>query len=220
MHIYLIYKTTNLINNKYYVGSHKTSNINDDYYGSGKLLKIAIKKYGIENFKKEILYIFSNKEEMFLKEKEIVNEEFVKDKNNYNLKIGGDGGFDHLKEYIQSEKHKKQYLEYMQKGHIESQKKLKLLRTNIPEWQKKLNEKIKIGVKIYYSQNKGPFTDRKHSIETKEKISKKQKINQSGEKNSQFGTIWVNNGLNIMKIKKTEYENYEKNGWVKGRKII
>jgi hypothetical protein len=42
MYIYTVYQTTNLINNKIYVGIHKTKNINYDYMGSGKLLKSAI----------------------------------------------------------------------------------------------------------------------------------------------------------------------------------
>jgi len=47
----IIYKTTNLINNKIYVGKHNTS-ANDGYLGSGKLIKQAVKKYGKENIKR------------------------------------------------------------------------------------------------------------------------------------------------------------------------
>lgn len=93
---YTIYKITNLINNKIYIGKHKTLDINDSYFGSGKLLKLAIDKYGFENFKKEIIYMFDNESEMNEKEKELVNEEFVKSNDNYNMKIGGDGGWDHM----------------------------------------------------------------------------------------------------------------------------
>lgn len=90
---YIVYRTTNNINNKYYIGCHKTKNLNDGYIGSGKLLKRAIEKYGKENFIREILYLCKNSDEMFEKEKQIVNEEIVQDKNSYNVKIGGEANY-------------------------------------------------------------------------------------------------------------------------------
>ncbi|CAB4182086.1 grpIintron_endo, group I intron endonuclease [uncultured Caudovirales phage] len=89
---YTIYKTTNLINNRYYIGKHKTKNVNDSYMGSGKLLKWAIEKYGIENFSKEILFVFDNEEDMNKKEKELV----VLSEETYNLCKGGNGGFGYI----------------------------------------------------------------------------------------------------------------------------
>lgn len=89
---YTIYKTINNINKKYYIGKHQTENLNDFYFGSGIAIENAIKKYGRQNFEKEILFIFNTEEEMNEKEKELVTEQVVKDENTYNLMIGGKGG--------------------------------------------------------------------------------------------------------------------------------
>lgn len=87
--LYIIYKTTNIINKKEYIGIHQTDNIDDGYLGSGLAIKRSIKKYGVENFKREILEFCNSFEELLAKEKEYVNEDWVNNKNTYNLKTGG-----------------------------------------------------------------------------------------------------------------------------------
>ena len=89
---YTIYKITNILNNKFYIGKHQTMDENDSYYGSGKAIKEAILKYGKENFIKEVLFTFDNELEMNLKEKELITEEFVNRKDTYNIGVGGEGG--------------------------------------------------------------------------------------------------------------------------------
>lgn len=102
---YIVYKTTNLINGKIYVGVHRTNpDIFDGYIGCGvtnkdkkkKTLKgfpSAVRKYGYNNFKRETLFIYpdteAGKEAAYQKEAEIVNIEFVKSSNTYNLVVGG-----------------------------------------------------------------------------------------------------------------------------------
>jgi hypothetical protein len=83
------YKITNNINNHFYYGVHCTNNLDDNYMGSGYRLHLAYKKYGIENFSKEILKFFDTMNEAFEYESEIVNESLMFDENCYNIQHGG-----------------------------------------------------------------------------------------------------------------------------------
>lgn len=131
---FTIYKITNLVNNKIYVGKHQTSNLNDAYMGSGKSLKRAITKYGIENFHKEILFVFETEQEMNLKESEIVTSEFVSRQDTYNLCEGGNGGFSYI--------NNNNLNTYENKSNLDRQKLLQLAlpklkeKQNNPEWKK------------------------------------------------------------------------------------
>lgn len=103
-----VYKTTNLINGKTYVGKHRRSYFDKKYYGSGKHLKSAINKYGIENFKVEVLeWCNSNKE---LANKEVFYIKLLKPE--YNIW------------YMPQEYSDNQYK--WQKGHIPVNKGIKL----------------------------------------------------------------------------------------------
>lgn len=91
-----IYKTTNLVNNKIYIGQHKWTGpeIDHKYFGSGKILKEAIKVYGKENFKCEVLEWCESFEE--LNKKERYWEKFYglpdpKREIGYNITTGGQG---------------------------------------------------------------------------------------------------------------------------------
>jgi hypothetical protein len=92
--MYYIYKITNLLNSKIYIGYHYSLNIETDpYMGSGKLIMKAIKKYGKHNFKREILFSVETIQEALQKERELVDFEFVQDRSTYNCTLGGKGGF-------------------------------------------------------------------------------------------------------------------------------
>ena len=94
--MYYVYQTTNLVNNKVYVGVHKTNDPNDDYLGSGPIVNAALEKYGRHNFNKTILHKFDTRDEAYQAEREIVNEDFIARRDTYNVKLGGIGGFDYI----------------------------------------------------------------------------------------------------------------------------
>jgi group I intron endonuclease len=158
---YYLYEVRNKLNGKIYVGVHKTENMDDGYMGSGKVIKTAIEKYGIENFTKTILQQFSTEEEMFYAEKQLVNDQFLLREDVYNLRRGGTGGFD----YINSSG----ILKFKGKTHSESSKKM-MGHVGNKYWLGKKHSdetKQKIGLK-----SKIANTGKIKSEETKEKIRK------------------------------------------------
>lgn len=84
------YKITNKLNNHFYYGIHSTDDVEDGYMGSGIRLNYAYRKYGIENFEKEILHFFNTREEAAEYEAEVVTESLVRDENCYNIRLGGE----------------------------------------------------------------------------------------------------------------------------------
>lgn len=87
----IIYETINLINNVRYIG--QDSKNNPDYLGSGLLLKRAIKKYGRENFQKNIIEYCDTKEHLAIREKYWIDKSnAVKSDQYYNIAAGGNGG--------------------------------------------------------------------------------------------------------------------------------
>ena len=154
------YQITNLINNKIYYGvrsSKCTPEMDIKYWGSGIVIKLAIKKYGIEKFIKEIDKTFETRDEANLYEAVIVNEEWVESKDNYNLKTGGQGG--RITEEI------KRKISKANKGKKRSK-----------EFCKKMSEIMKgcIG-------DKNGMYGKTHNKKTRQKISQNSKGKQAGK---------------------------------------
>ena len=200
---YTIYKTTNLINNKIYIGKHQTIDPNDPYLGSGKLLNRAIKKYGRENFVKEVLHVFDNEAAMNSKEAELVTEEFCFRDDTYNLCNGGHGGFGYI--------NANDLGGFNNLGHAKIAGRLggiALIGRNLDVMHKK---NVSLGMSGI--QN---FKDKTHSKETKRIIGEKSAIHQRGSGNSQYGSMWITNGSENKKIKKVDIIP---EGWYKGRRV-
>jgi hypothetical protein len=199
-----IYKTTCLVTNKYYIGMHSTDNLEDGYQGSGKRLWYSINKYGLENHQTEILEFLPSREDLRVREREIVNEQLLEDKMCMNLAIGGEGG--NGSKFLTKEQ--------LSKGAVNANKVKwsdKSFRDNMSKMKSKLNKDMHVKGLL-----KAPdWTGKKHSKESKQKMSEKAKL-RTGAKHSQYGMRWITNGIESKKIHK---DDIIPDGWKFGRKI-
>jgi hypothetical protein len=203
-----IYKTTNVLSGKYYIGMHSTHNLDDGYLGSGTRLRRSIKKYGKENFIREILEYCDTRNILKSREEEIVNLNEIAKIDCINLKVGGYGGFS-------DEEHITKFNEGREWGRILGGKKTgnKLRGTTMSDEYK---DKISDGLNNYYENNVGLFTGKNHSEETKNKMSESMKGKGKGSNNSQYGKCWITNEVDSKKIFKGDLIP---EGWRLGRKM-
>jgi hypothetical protein len=195
---YTVYKITNKINDKYYIGCHQTKDVDDDYMGSGVYLKAAQAKYGIENFTKEILYIFDNAEEMFAKEAALVTLDEVKNPNSYNIKEGGFGGWQAINSDSDRQRAKC----------ILSNERQKELRETDPEWVKKQEEKLNKKDRRTISENYTGLNNSQYETFWVCKDSVVKKISKA-ELQKYVDTGWLNGRVNFEE--KLAAEEREKN---------
>lgn len=224
MKYFYFYKITNLINNHFYYGVHITNNLNDGYMGSGKRLKYAIKKYGIENFTKEILKYFDSKEEAFEYESEIVNENLVKNNNCYNLTKGGHGSWIHNKGKV-TVRDKEGNIFNVDKNdprYISGELVFNLKGTTTVKDKNGNCFRIKIDDPRYISgelvsvnknvpKKKSSVEKMRNSLKEYYKTHKAHSL--SGENHQFYGTTYVTKNNKSIRIKKEELNNYISQGW-------
>lgn len=219
----VIYKTINLVNGKFYIGQDSKNDSN--YLGSGSLIKKAIKKYGRENFKKEILEHCQTKEELNKREIYWI-EKLNTIEEGYNITTGGEGtvGYKFTEEQknkmSQSHKGKKLTNEHKENIGIASKKRWSDLeyKENVKKAQKNGRSKLSIEDKILaesrrietFNKNKHNYKFRNgqvNSIEhrlkisksnTGKKMSKESRIKMKESKTLSYLVITGNNVFNII----------------------
>jgi len=192
---HFIYKTTNILSGRYYIGMHSTDNLDDGYLGSGTYLKRSLNKHGKENHQLEILEFCKTREELKSRETEIVNLNEIAKVECMNLMVGGHGGNNRTHE---------QCVAHGRLGGIAFANKMKLNPTFRKEIQKRASNCIK---KAKLNGNYKPWgtvdywTGNFHTEETKLKMKKSKNI---GINNPSYGTQWITNDTINKRINKSD----------------
>ena len=197
---HFIYKIICLTTDKFYIGMHSTENLNDGYLGSGKILRYSVNKHGEKNHKIEIIEYLPDRSSLKNREKEIINENLLKNPLCMNLVIGGEGGFTK---------------ESQSKGALNANKK----NWKDPEFVERSKNRMRETALKLHSEGKIPipnWTGKTHSDETKLKIGIKSSIHQKDYNNSQYGTCWITNEKESKKIHRGDLIP---DGWRLGRKM-
>lgn len=229
-----IYKTTNLINGKNYIGQHKANKLDKNYFGSGVIIAKALEKYGAENFKVELIEKCNDKDELNAKEIYWIKYyNAVTDNNYYNIARGGHYWgkprpfgykFSEEAKLKISRKNKGRKLSEETKKKISASRKGKGLGRVLPEEVRK-----SIGIKISesltgrklseehkrhisegnykrYEKNSSPLKGRKLSEEHKNKIS-------SSRSKSNLGRKWMTNDKENKFATKEQQLKYKQLGY-------
>lgn len=214
-----IYLTTNLINNKKYIGQHRAQVFTENYKGSGKVLKQAFEKYGWSNFKVELIEECFSEDDLNQAEiRWIAQFDATHSKEFYNIAYGGAHSWHPLQSW-----EKEQRSLQMKK------------RWEDPEYRKEISQMLHEKQK----DGKSWMIGKKHSEETKKKMSQsrsgslhpmygkihskesRQKMSDAAKARSRrpttLGRIWINNGKISKSVKQEDLSYYFSQGFVKGR---
>ena len=180
MKFYGIYKITNLVNGKMYIGKHVTSNLDDGYMGSGIVINQALEKYGKENFRKEWLMFCEDEEEMNYMERVFVDQTWIDRSDTYNLKIGGEGGWNYINNH----------------GLNRTPEVLKKI--SIASAKRRHSEETKAKISQANTGRQSPFKGCKHSEETIKKMSaahKGHQVSASTRAKNSTAVLGAKNGM-------------------------
>lgn len=224
-----IYKTTCTITGKYYIGMHSTDNLEDGYVGSGKRLWYSINKHGKENHVCEILEHYFTREWLREREAELVCEERLTDPLCMNLKVGGEGGFDHVNKDGRNNSTKTK--EVLARGAKSTWSRLQNNEILLAEHKSRSAQnmrdlhaagKLNVFISGSEAQKKASIASRTDEANAKRKATMAERNHQVGAANNQYGTCWIykDSEKKSMKISKDKLSLFLIDGWIKGRRMF
>lgn len=216
---HFIYKTTNVITNKYYIGMHSTDDLNDGYLGSGKRLILSVRKYGVESHVREILEFCDSREALCERERSIISEEVLLDKLCLNLKLGGKGGYLPVEacrkggQQAHTSANTSRNCTHLRDENVRQKARLSLVETlidkkanGLPIWTDNIDKEAR-AAKLATEE-----------VKEKRKATMAAICHQQGASNSQFGTCWIHKESLVKKVKRTAVQKWLDEGWLLGRK--
>lgn len=199
-----IYKTTNTINNKIYIGQYTGKKL--DYLGSGSIFLKALKKYKRINFSKEILEYCSSMEELNKQEIYWIKYYNATDKKiGYNLSDGGSGTLGYKFTEEQKEKMSSSHKGLKQSGETIKKRQSKIKGLKRSDESRK---NISIGLKKLYETREHPRLGEKHSAKTKRRIGEKNKKSLTGKKLTEEHKTNISIGYSNRKDKRPLYDKW------------
>ena len=194
--IHYVYKITRT-DGEYYIGIHSTSNLNDGYFGSGKILRRSIVKHGQSAHIKTILEYLPDRKSLAARELELVNNECLQDPLCMNIRLGGDGGWDHV---IKDTEHQSRAGKIG--GASRSEKKME----SIAQTGKKYGG---LGF-LHYAQNS--------TFEERQARARKNAENRIANGTSSKGRVMVHTDQDQRTISPADLDKFLAMGYVKGRR--
>jgi group I intron endonuclease len=187
---YIVYKTVNKVNNKYYIGKHAMLTEDfDGYFGSSEVVNNAIAKYGVENFERTTIAEFDSEEECYSAEELYVGDLWMTDKNCYNKQPGGKGFSSGKNHYTKGNGFSKQHIENLTMARRkrpphseETKRKMSESRTG-----QKRTEEQKLRMSAAQSGENNPMYGKTHSAAKRKEISEKMKGTMKGTKHYNNG---------------------------------
>ena len=218
--MYTVYKVTNQLTQDFYIGVHKTDDPNDDYLGSGKVIRQQVALHGPENFTKEILLITEVKHEAYQKEEELVRP-LLGTPGCLNIHPGGHGGFGYINATELGNQARKKSIELG--SHLRATKRVQALCASDPGFAAKMRKTRMNNLQVAkdngnYLKGLALGTDawrgRTHTEATKARMSEVAA--------ARVGTqCWITHpgSLEVRKIKLADLLPHLELGWVRGRRV-
>ena len=221
--MYTVYKVTNQLTQDFYIGVHKTDDPNDDYLGSGKVIRQQVALHGPENFTKEILLITEVRREAYQKEEELVRP-LLGTPGCLNIHPGGHGGFGYINRVGGSPKggnhdpvaNRSRREKAIERFASDPGMYARML-GNLAHYRETRPEEFKAHALAAARVGSAAWVGCKHRPETISKL----KALHSGGSHPQFGSVWMHNPdtKEVRKAQPGQVEDFILRGWVRGRKV-